>query len=425
MEIININGTHEEIYKTTSKDGLDIYIWKNDYAKSFNLSLNVLYGSLHTSFLIGNTKYQVPNGSAHFMEHIKFNVKNGVTANDLFDPLGSDINAFTTFKYTSYLVSGITKLEDNLNNLLDYVYNPYFTKDIINKEKGIIASEINMGYDEVYNRLYFEFNRSMYKKENYRNLICGEIKDIKKITLKDMKLIYDTFYHPKNMFLIVTGNVNPYEIEKIVNDNLQNKHFEKFRNPIIESVKEPKEVNEKNKVITANVEIEKAKIGLKIPKKGFGNISDVKLNIILSLILNCNYGDTSDLKEELLKEELITYLGYNRYIMDDYVILDITIESKYIDEGVKRIEESLKNLSIDSDTLKRKINSSIATIIMNYDSSEQVNNMIQNNLIYYNTIISDIKDIYESITLEEVENVIKKINTKEMAVVKMIKDTSK
>lgn len=425
MEIIKINGIGEEIYKTTSKDGLDIYIWKNAYAKSFNLSLNVLYGSLHTNFSIGNTKYQVPNGSAHFMEHIKFNVKNGVTANDLFDSLGSDINAFTTFKYTSYLVNGITKLEDNLNNLLDYVYNPYFTKEIINKEKGIIASEINMGYDEVYNNLYFEFNKSMYKKENYRNLICGEIKDIKKITLKDMKLIYDTFYHPKNMFLIVTGNVNPYEIEKIVNDNLQKKHFEKYKNPVIESIKEPKEVNEKEKVITANVEIEKAKIGLKIPKKEFGNISDVKLNIILSLILNCNYGDTSDLKEELLKEELINYLGYNRYVSNDYVIIDITIESKYIDEGVKKLQESLKNLNVDKDTLKRKINASIATIIINYDSSEQVNNMIQNNLIYYNTIIADIKDIYEGITLEEVQNVIKKINTKEMAVVKMIKDTSK
>ena len=71
------------------------------------------------------------------MEHIKFNVKKDVTANDLFDPLGSDINAFTTFKYTSYIVNGVNKLEDNLNNLLDYVYNPYFTTYTANLKQKI------------------------------------------------------------------------------------------------------------------------------------------------------------------------------------------------------------------------------------------------------------------------------------------------
>lgn len=425
MEVIKIEGVNEEIYKTTSKDGLSIYIWKNPYAKSFNLTLNVKYGSIHTEFNIGNNKYQVPDGIAHFMEHIKFNVKKDVTANDLFDPLGSDINAFTTFKYTSYIVNGVSKLEENLNNLLDYVYTPYFTKEIINKEKGIITSEINMGYDQPYNRLYFEFNKAIYKKEKFRNLISGEVSDIKKIGLKDIRLIYDTFYHPKNMFLIVTGNVNPYEVEQIVNDNLKQKKFIEYKNPEIEEIKEPRGVNETYKEINVNVEVSKAKVGLKIPKKDFGNISDVKLNIILSIILNSNFGDTSDLKEELLQDNLITYLGFSRYVMKDYVIIDITIESKFIDEAINRIKDSLNHLVMDSETLKRKVNSSIATIVTNFEASEQVNNMIQNHLIYYGEVIPNVKEIYESITLEEVENLLKKINTKEMAIVKMNKNTNK
>jgi len=424
MEVIKIQGIDEEIFKTTSKDGLLIYIWKNPYAKSFNLTLNVNYGSIHTEFSIDGNNYKVPDGIAHFMEHVKFNVSKDKTANDLFDPLGSDINAFTTFKYTSYIVNNVNKLNENLNNLLDYVYNPYFTKELINKEKGIITSEINMGYDQPYNRLYFEFNKSIYKEEKYRNLICGEVKDIKKIGLKDIKFIYNTFYHPKNMFLIVTGNVNPYEIEQIVNDNLSKKKFIKYKKPEIKEVKEPKHVNEKYKEIVANVEVAKAKVGLKIPRKNFGSISDVKLNVILSIILNSNFGDTSDLKENLLQEGIITYLGYSRYIMKDYVIFDITIESKFIDEAINRIKKALNNLFIDSETLKRKINSSIATLVTNYESVEQVNNMIQNHLIYYGDVIPNIKEIYESITLEEVENVIKKINTEEMATIKMNKSAN-
>ena len=110
--------------------------------------------------------------------------------------------------------------------------------------------------------------------------------------------------------------------------------------------------------------------------------------------------------------------------MKDYVIIDITIESKFIDEAIKRIKLALDNLSMDEDTLKRKVNSSIATLVTNFDSSEQVNTMIQNHLIYYDEVVPNVKEIYEAITLEEVKNVIKKINTKEMAIIKMDKNTN-
>ncbi len=421
MKTIKLQGIDEVIYFTTTKDGLPIYIWKNEYAKSFYLSLNVNYGSIDTEFEIKGKKYQVPDGIAHFMEHIKFNVKKGVTANDLFDPLGSDINAFTTFQFTSYLVYGTLNLKENLEHLLDYVYNPYFTKEMIKKEKGIIASEINMGYDQPYNRLHFEFYKSIFEKEKYRNLITGEVSDIKKIDLKDICLIYDVFYHPKNMFLIVTGNVNPFEIEDIVEKNLKKKNISKYLEPKRIDVKEPKNVHEKLKTIQANVEVPKAKIGLKLSRKDF-QYDDVKLNILLNVLLNINFGDTSDLKEELLTEGIVTYLNASRYVMDDQVIIDVTVESKYLDEAIERIKNAFLNLIVDPQELKRKINASIATMVVNYESSEQVNSLIQNYLVYYKSLIPNLKEIYESITVEEVEDVISKINTKEMVIVKMERD---
>ena len=421
MEKIEIKGIDEIIYFTTSKCGLPIYIWKNEYAKSFYLSLNVNYGSIHTEFSIGGKKYKVPQGIAHFMEHIKFNVDKDTTANDLFDPLGSDINAFTTFKYTSYLVYGTSKIKENLNHLLDYVYNPYFTKDMIKKEKGIIASEINMGKDQPYNELYFTFNQAMYHKEKYKYLITGEVEDIKKIDLDDIELIYDAFYHPKNMFLVVTGNVNPYEIEQMVNDNLEKKEFKKYLEPKITPVKEPRYVVEKNVELFANVEVEKAKVGIKIPKKEFKGIDQVKLNIILNLILSNNFGDSSDLREELLQNNIITFVTASRFVLDEYVVIDVTVESKILDEAVRRIIEALNHLQMNEEDLKRKINSSIATLVLNYEDVENVNNMIQNYLIYYKKLIPNLKEIYESITLDDVEEVIQGINTKEMVVVKMKK----
>lgn len=421
MEKIKIKGIDEEIYFTISKCGLPIYVWKSEYAKSFYLSLNVHYGSIHTEFSVDGKKYKVPQGIAHFMEHIKFNVDKDTTANDLFDPLGSDINAFTTFRYTSYLVYGTSKIKENLNSLLDYVYNPYFTKDMIKKEKGIIASEINMGKDQPYNQLYFAFNKAMYHKEKYKYLITGEVEDIKRVELDDIELIYQTFYHPKNMFLIVTGNVNPYEIEQMVNENLELKEFHDYIEPKITPIKEPRNVVSKEVEVSANVEVEKAKIGLKIPKKKFKDLDNIKLNIILNIILSSNFGDSSDLKEELLQNNIITFLTASRFVLDEYVIIDVTVESKILDEAIRRIVEALNNLVIDEAEFKRKVNSSIATLVLNYEDVENVNNMIQNYLVYYKKLVPDLKEIYESITFEEVRDVIDNFDTKEMVVIKMKK----
>ena len=223
------------------------------------------------------------------------------------------------------------------------------------------------------------------------------------------------------MFLIVTGNVNPYEIEQLVNDNLERKEFKEYLNPKILPVKEPKYVVQKEVEIFANVEVEKAKIGLKIPKKEFQGLDDIKLNIILNLILSNNFGESSDLKEELLQNGIITFLSASRFVLDDYVMIDVTIESKILDEAVKRIVNALEHLVMSEEDLKRKIHSSIATLVLNYEDVENVNNMIQNYLVYYHEIIPNLKEIYESITLEEVNEVMAAISTKEMTIVTMKK----
>ena len=44
------------------------------------------------------------------------------------------------------------------------------------------------------------------------------------------------------MFLCVTGNVNPYEMAKVVDEALENKEFEEFVQPTIIPVKEAKDV---------------------------------------------------------------------------------------------------------------------------------------------------------------------------------------
>lgn len=417
MQEIEMLGLDEKIFYEVLDNGLPVYMWVNEKVNSFYITLSVKYGSIHTEFKKDkNSKIiKVPTGIAHFMEHVKFNEKGGKTANDFFDKLGSDINAFTTFEYTNYQVFSNSHFKENLDHLLDYVMTPYFTKSLISKEKNIIVEEAKMGKDNPYNRLYFGMYNNLFHKYKYKTEVIGEVDDIKKTNLNDIKLIFDTFYHPKNMFLVITGNFNPYEAMQIIKDNQKNKKFKEYNNPVIIKKKETDSIVKEYEEIEGNIEIPKIKISLKIPKKIFKVKDEMKLRMMLSIILKCNFGASTDFYEDLFERDLVTSLGTSREIIDDYCILSLNVESKYPDEVLPILYEKLNNLEISSESLTRRIRANIATLVLDYDSVEAINEIIQDDLIIYGKIINNLKDIYASITLDDITSVMKNITTKNMA----------
>lgn len=425
MQEIELKGLDEKIYYDVCDNGLPVYMWVNNRVNSCYMTLSVKYGSIHTAFKVNGKTHKMPSGIAHFMEHIKFYEKGGKSANDFYDKLGSDINAFTTFEYTNYQVYSNSHFKENLDHLLDYVMTPYFTKSIVAKEKNIIIEEAKMGKDNPYNNLYFGMYNNLFHKYNYKTQVIGEVEDIKKTTLKDINLIFDTFYHPKNMFLVITGNFNPYEALQIVKDNQKKKDFKEFVEPVFIKQKENESIVLDYEEKYFNVEIPKIKISLKIPKKNFKLKDELKLRIILSIILNSNFGGTTDFYEYLFENDLVSSIGTSREIIEDYVIISLNVESKYPDEIIPLLKEKLENLTIEKESLTRRIRANIATMVLAYDSIDTVNEDIQDDLITYNRIIDDLKDIYAGITLSEVEGIIKNISTKQMATMILLPNEKK
>jgi predicted Zn-dependent peptidase len=417
MEKIIINGLKEEVYYEKLPSGLDVYLWKNEKVNSFFASLNVNYGSIHTEFKLKKDKkiYQVPNGIAHFLEHVNFNIKGG-TAYDIFDKLGSDINAFTTFEYTSYHLTGANDLEANLNNLLDYVYTPYFTKQLINNEKGIIIEEARAGLDNPGNIAFYKKLENTLYNDKRKNKVVGNLEDIKSITLEDIKLVYDTFYHPENMFMIVTGNIDIYATLACIKENMAKKEFKKYQYPEIIRKKEPSKVVKKYEEITGNVEIPLISVNLKVPQSKVG--TDTENNILLSLILRCNFGASSEFKNDLLEQKLVTALSFSRSLVDDNILISIEASTKYPEEVVKLIKEKLQNMTITKEDFERKKRASIANLVFLYDDAEEVNMNIQDDIIYSNDhkIINNIKEIYENLKYEEALEQLKKIDLTNISV---------
>ena len=416
MKEIVLEGLDEKIYEYTTKTGLKIYMWVNEKVNSCLMTLSVKYGSIHTKFKVGKKTYEVPNGVAHFLEHIKFNINENSTAHDEFYKIGGDANAFTTFKWTSYIVFATGNKNENLNLLLDYVYNPYFTKKMINKEKGIIIEEANMSNDDPYSLIFYNNLKAVLQKSKYRNLITGEVEDIKKIELDDIKNVYDNFYHPKNMFLIITGNFNPYEMAKITEENLSKKEFKEYIEPIIIDETEPKKVTDEYSETNLNISYPKIKYSLKIPLNKFKNIGALDLKILVRLILNINFGPTSDFYTELIEKELATSLSSNLDIYEDYLVITISATTNYKEEVIKRLKDKIDTLEISEKDIIRKKNATLATLILDYDDIETVSMKIQDDIINEGKIVTDLKERISNIDKDILNSVLKYITNDNVSV---------
>jgi len=415
MKEIKIKGADEIIYEHKCKNGLMVYIWPYNLSEEAYFTLTVKYGSIHTTFKSKNKEYNVPNGMAHFLEHIKFNEAKDVTAHDYFYKMGTYTNAYTTYDHTSYEVVCSNNIKENLTHLLYFVLNPYFTKALIQKEKPIIVEESKMVLNNPYNLGYKTLMNNVYKVNNKRNLVTGEKDDIKEISIEDVKAVFENFYHPENMFLIVTGKVNPYEIEKIVDEYFENIPKSKYLKPEIISSKEPDSVNKKSEEIYTTVTKDKLLLSIKIPKKQYKNISDLHLRILFNILMSINFGTTSQFNEHLIQNSLVDDIYYMTTVEENHIIITFESSTSYPNQIVKMIKDKLMKLDFDKEDFIRKNKTFIASAILGYEDATEVNNDIRADIIKYGKIIDNLQDVFKALTPEDGDNIIKKMKKYEIS----------
>ena len=408
MKEIIIKNVDEKVYEHTCASGLKVYIWTYPFCEETNLTLTVKYGSIHTKFKVDGKEISVPNGIAHFLEHIKFNEKKDVSAHEWFNKIGSYVNAYTTYDHTCYEVICSQNIEDNLKHLLKFVYNPYFTKGLIAKEKPIIIEEASMSLDNPYNVGYKELLKNLYFNNNKKYLVTGEKEDIKSITYDDVINVFDNFYHPENMFLIVTGNVNPYEIAKVCDKFFEKSQINEYSNPKVITEKEPDKVHKDCKKINVNVTKENLMLAFKVPRKNF-NLSQIETKLFTNILLYTNFGSISLLKETLLNEKLIDDLYYSFSYEDDHLVIVFEVSTSYPEEVSKKIKECFNNLEISKETFERRIKCYVAEDILGFEDPMEVNNTIRSNIINYDKVLDNTIDVLKNAKYEQINLFISKL----------------
>ena len=408
MKEIKINKTNETLYYEKLNNGLEVYIVPNKFQKNFYITFTTKFGSINTEFKTSKDKTfkKVPNGIAHYLEHLMFNMEDG-TAFDYFSKLGSSVNAYTTYNLTCYEVYSSTYFKENLNYLLDYVQTPYFTNELVNNERGIITEEIKMYDNNPNTELTYSAFKNIFVNDNRKYLISGSKEDIKKITKENLYDCYNTFYNPNNMFIIITGNVNPYETIGIIENNQNKKEFNNV-NIMNKEITEPNKINKKYEEIKMNVETNKINISYKIPRKLFKklNLSNIELNSYISILFNILFGSTSLLQDKLISSKVIQNgINVNKTFTKDFIIVCITTETDYPDTLIRYVEETINNIKIEEETLNRKLKVYKSNYILHFDDIELVNSNIQDNIIEYGNFINDYMDIYEKINVKTINDI--------------------
>lgn len=421
MKKITINKINEDIYKEILDNGLEVYMYVNKNIHNNYVTFTTKYGAVYNEFEDESGKMiKVPNGIAHFLEHKVFVQKEDPQPEDFYGQNGGICNAYTTFKNTSYLFSGTDNIEDNVEYLLDFVQDIYLTDENVEDEKGIIIQEINMCDDRPLDILYEKIRKNAIQINPFKESIIGTEKEVKSITKELLMKCYKRFYHPSNMFLVVTGNFDKDKVLEVIKKNQSKKKFDKKKEVSMNKYDEPDKIVKKMEVVKCNTNIPKMAYTIKIPLDKF-DIDIRKLSIYMYIIFNLLFGDTSIFDENAKKDGIITNsLYYNILNIDSHFIISLINSTDKYEELIKMIDDKLKDIKFNEYDIERKKKVLISNEVFSYENIEMINEMIIDNVIFDGRIEEDIISIIESINLSELEEIVSKIdfNNKSIVVVK-------
>ncbi|QAY65654.1 EF-P 5-aminopentanol modification-associated protein YfmH [Paenibacillus protaetiae] len=306
MEKLEIKAVQETLYREVLPNGLEVIVLPKEGFQKTYATFSTKYGSVDNRFSVGDEPaVSVPDGIAHFLEHKMFEEPTGdIFA--VFASQGASANAFTSFDRTVYLFSATEQINANLETLINFVQNPYFTDENVNKEKGIIAQEINMYRDNPDWRVYFGLFDAMYHKHPVHIDIAGTVESIYQIDKETLYRCYRTFYHPSNMLLFVVGGVDPDNVMELVRSNQANKTFEPQGEIHRYFDEEPPSVKIPRKVTELPVSLPKMMFGFKDASVGLSGRALLEQEVVTKLMLDAFIGPSSALYQELYEKDLIS-----------------------------------------------------------------------------------------------------------------------
>ena len=184
--------------KIRTKNGVNIYYYKNPHVHSFYLSLFVRAGSM----------YEEISGITHFLEHASIRNVNSLMGGELYSTLdryGMDFNASTFSEMVQFYVTGASANLFRGAEIISRLLSPIvLSPDQIRAERDRIKAEIRESDDRT-SLATFSYN-IVYEGTTLARTITGSIGGVNKINGAKLEEYRRRVETPENIFFYLTGN---------------------------------------------------------------------------------------------------------------------------------------------------------------------------------------------------------------------------
>mgnify|MGYP000050839197 FL=1 len=407
----------EIVYKEVLDNGLTVYLYPTNKSKNFYITVSTHFGAEVMSYKKNNKVYDVTKGSAHFLEHRVMDFTKNVDAMNKINELGSIVNAYTTYKGTNYNLYGVEDIYTNMGLLFDRVFKANIKKEDVEMERGIILEEYYMYDADPYYKAQTTLLKNCFNSSFIKYLVIGTEDGIKTVSYKELNRLYKDFYTLDNMFIVVTGNFILEDVLNYINNYMKDIKTTKCNCKVIKPVENYK-VNVSYEELTGSTDEAKIVIGYKVknsnPKKKIVN------RLLMDMILSENFDKTGSSYLRLMNEGLNRF-SYFVEEVDDYFLIAFTGSTNEYEKFTNIIDEEIKNLDFTKEALERKTKGYISNLILSFEYIENVEDNITSGLFDYNKVLNDMESVIKKVTLNDVKEVIKCIDTTNKSVLIMKK----
>ncbi|NDC40970.1 MAG: insulinase family protein, partial [Chitinophagia bacterium] len=165
-------------------------------------------------------------GLAHFMEHMNFNGTKNFRKNELVSYLqsigvqfGADLNAYTAFDQTVYILPIPTDRNGNLEKgfqiIEDWAHNATLSDSDIDGERGVVLEESRLGKGANDRMMKQYFPRITQGTIYAERLPIGTDDVLRNFTYDKIRSFYTDWYRPDLQAVIVVGDIAPNEAKKL------------------------------------------------------------------------------------------------------------------------------------------------------------------------------------------------------------------
>ncbi|MDX1607952.1 MAG: pitrilysin family protein [Candidatus Spechtbacterales bacterium] len=151
-------------------------------------------------------------GISHYLEHLFFKGSKKYPSahkiSTILDTIGASYNAFTAEEMTGFYVKTVKdKAELALDVMSDYLKNPLFKDEEIERERGVIIEELRMYYDMPQRHVHDVFREALYGEQPAGRSIGGYEDTVAKIKPSDIREYFKKQYRGDNIVAVFAGNI--------------------------------------------------------------------------------------------------------------------------------------------------------------------------------------------------------------------------